>query len=48
MLLLATAAALRVYQPSVVEKAVALLQRSLTKANAALTSKPADVNVNNV
>jgi len=48
LLLLATAAALRVYQPSVVEKAVALLQRSLTKANAALTSKPADVNVNNV
>ena len=48
LLLLATAAALRVYQPSVVEKAVALLQRSLAKANAALTSKPADVNVNNV
>ena len=41
---------LRIYQPSFVEKAMALLQRSsVAKAIADLkTSKPADVNVNRV
>ena len=41
---------LRIYQPSFVEKAMALLQRSsVAKAIADLkTSKPADVNVNHV